>query len=219
MDIGVITIGQSPRVDLIEDIMPILDEKFNIIEEGALDNFDLEYVRENLGPEPGHNILVSRMRDGEQVTLSEEKIIPLIQKCINDLEQKGCRIIVLLCTGKFPEFQHREILIYPQKLMHRLTEVLVEDGYLGILVPDEKQIPRAKEMWDSKGIKTKVVAASPYLSIDELKENCKSLSDTSIIYMDCMGYSKKMKDMVASITGKLVILSRNVVFAIVNQLV
>lgn len=217
-NIGVITIGQSPRTDLKEDIDRIISEKLNIIEKGALDDFDLEYVRLKLQPDSGDTVLVSRMRDGEQVVLSEEKIIPLLQACINDLEAKDCEIIIILCTGKFPDFQHKGVLIYPQKLIHRITEILAEDGSLGIIVPDEAQVHKTEELWISKGIKPKVVAASPYLDIENLRKKCKYLSDTSIIYMDCMGYSQNMKEIVAEETEKLVILPRNLVFTIVNEL-
>jgi protein AroM len=220
VDVGVITIGQSPRVDLTEDIKDILDENFNIVEKGALDDFYIDYVRENLYPEEGHTVLVSRMRNGEQVILSEEKIIPLIQQCIYDLEKKGCKIVILLCTGKFPEFSHSCILIYPQKIVHKLTQELLENKVLGIILPDKDQVEKIQSYWHNKNVKTKIAVASPYLSVDKIKEVCSEFGNSeSIILMDCMGYSSSMKSLVSNNTDKVVILPRNIIFSIVNELI
>ncbi|QGU96137.1 hypothetical protein GOM49_14465 [Clostridium bovifaecis] len=219
-DVGIVTIGQSPRIDLTEDIKPILEEKFNIIEKGALDDLDIEYVRENLHPNADDTVLVSRMRNGEEVILSEEKIIPLLQKCIYDLEDQGCKIVVLLCTGRFPEFKHSSILIYPQKIIHKLVEELNGEKVLGIIVPNKDQVEVMRNHWKSKNIETKIVVASPYLSISKLDEVCTGFDDTvSIILMDCMGYSNRMKNIVSNSVGKVVILPRNIMFSIVNELI
>lgn len=218
-DLGIITIGQSPRVDMAEDIKNILGHKFNVIEKGVLDDFDIEYVRQNLYPHAEHTVLVSRMRSGEEIILSEEKVIPLLQNCIYDLENQGCKLVILLCTGRFPEFQHDSILIYPQKIIHKLAEVLLE-GVLGIIIPNRDQVEQIKKYWEDKNIKTKIVVASPYLSVDDLNEVCKEFGyDISIILMDCMGYSSSMKNIVSNNTGKVIILPRNIVFAIANELV
>lgn len=218
-NIGVITIGQSPRADMTEDINNILRDKFNVIEKGALDSFDIGYVRQNLYPESGDTVLVSRMRNGEEVILSEEKIIPLLQKCIYELEAQGCKIVILLCTGKFPEFKHECLLIYPQKIVHKLAEALLEDGVLGIIVPNSEQVEKMKSYWGGRGVRTKIVSASPYLSIEGIYGVCREFDETNpFILMDCMGYTGAMSDIVRENTGKIVILPRNIIFAVVSQL-
>jgi len=219
INVGVITIGQSPRVDMLEDMKCLFGDKYKIIEKGALDNFDIEYVRQNLYPLSDNTVLVSRMRNGEEVILAEEKIITLLQQTINDVEKQGCEIVILLCTGKFPEFKHKSILLYPQKIVHKLIEALMEDDILGIIVPNKDQVKKIKSYWESKNIKIQIAVASPYLCIDRLKEICKEFKEnTSLILMDCMGYSSAMQNIVRNKTGKVVILPRNIVFAIVNTL-
>lgn len=219
--IGVITIGQSPRSDAIEDIKSVLKDNQDIIEKGALDDFSLEYVVKNLGPSKDETILVSRMRDGSQVILSEEKIIPLIQKSIYSLENE-CNIIVLMCTGRFPKMDYKKtIVVYPQKVVHNIAEALIEDTILGIIVPDESQIPQIKRYWSDKGISTCIEAVSPYLELENLEKVCEKFKNSSceFILLDCMGYSKKIADIVKRITRKKVILSRSVAFSTVSEIV
>ncbi|WP_411682400.1 AroM family protein [Clostridium thailandense] len=98
--------------------------------------------------------LVSRMRDGAQVILAEEKILHIMQRHIDKLEEMGCDIVVFLCTGKFPEFHHKNIHIYPQKLVHKITEIMVEEGTLGIVVPSKDQVDTIEKI-SKNSFKTK----------------------------------------------------------------
>jgi protein AroM len=61
--IGLLTIGQSPRDDVLPGLLEILGEGYEIIEAGALDDLTLEDINK---VEFKHDdyILVSRMRDG-----------------------------------------------------------------------------------------------------------------------------------------------------------
>ena len=100
--IGAITIGQAPRTDVMEDLDDILRGDVELIQAGALDLLTLEEV-ETLRPDGTGNTLVSRMRDGTGVMLQEQKILPLLQQRIHDLEEQGVSAILIMCTGEFPE--------------------------------------------------------------------------------------------------------------------
>ena len=50
--IGAITVGQSPRVDLIPEIQPILGDSVEIIQAGALDGLSKEEIAKFV-PRPG----------------------------------------------------------------------------------------------------------------------------------------------------------------------
>ena len=64
--LGAITVGQSPRTDVTDDIMGIFQGKVEILERGALDGLTVEDI-DKLAPDAGEYVLVSRMRDGSQV--------------------------------------------------------------------------------------------------------------------------------------------------------
>jgi len=112
--IGFITIGHSPRVDVVPEMTPILGD-VEIIECGALDDLTLEEIQK-LAPREGDYVLVTRLRDGTQVKLSREKIVKHLQTCIEKLE-KEVDVIGILCTGEFPELKSKKLLIEPSLLL------------------------------------------------------------------------------------------------------
>ena len=69
--IGFITIGQSPRDDIMKDILPIIGDDIEILQKGALDNLSEEELEE-IAPQSGDTVLVSSLRDGRSVSRSEE---------------------------------------------------------------------------------------------------------------------------------------------------
>lgn len=218
--IGAITIGQSPRVDVTPDIKAVLGERFILIERGALDAFSYDYVCEQLSPQAGDTVLVSRMRDGRQVVLAEEKIMGLLQNCISDLEAQGCEAIVMLCTGKFPQFEHQTLLIKPQMLLQTMTKGLAGDRLVGVLVPNAAQIERVTSWWQNYGVQVTLVAASPYQDIQGICKAAEELKkrNPDVIFMDCMGYSVAMKEKVRAICQKPVLLPRTVIARIIKEL-
>ena len=138
--IGAITIGQAPRTDVMEDLDDILRGDVELIQAGALDLLTLEEV-ETLRPDGTGNTLVSRMRDGTGVMLQEQKILPLLQQRIHDLEEQGVSAILIMCTGEFPEtFVSRVPLIYPSKVICNVVAALGNLSRIGIITPEEAQM-------------------------------------------------------------------------------
>ena len=90
----VITVGQAPRDDIMEEMYPYL-KNFEIIQKGALDGLTKEYIEENLKGEKGDYLLVSKLTNGEYVKFAEEKIIGRIQKIIDEYDKKVSYILIL----------------------------------------------------------------------------------------------------------------------------
>lgn len=134
-EIGAITVGQSPRVDVMPDLEPLLSG-IRVIQKGALDGMTREEMKK-IEPEPGDYVLVSRLQDGSSVRMSEKFILPIIQQYIDAFNRQGVEGILMLCTGEFPHFTSHIPLLYPQKLLKAVTmAVLEEHQTLGILTPD-----------------------------------------------------------------------------------
>jgi hypothetical protein len=137
--IGIITIGQSPRPDILPDMMMILGEGYEVIEAGALDDYSLEEIQKlDLGK--GEHLLVTRMRDGTEVMVSEEFVEPIIQQRITEVEKEGVDVILLLCTGRFPEFEAKSLIVKPSEIMKGAVNAALRKGRLGIVLPGKKQI-------------------------------------------------------------------------------
>src|SRR5688572_29533438 len=96
--IGLITIGQSPRDDIVPEMIAQLGREVDVIQAGAIDGLTLEQVRE-LAPRGDEAWAVSRMQDGYEVRLAKRELVPRMQQRIDELEAQGVELIVPLCAS------------------------------------------------------------------------------------------------------------------------
>lgn len=218
--IGAITIGQSPRLDVVPEMEEILGEGIEVLQAGALDGLTKEEISKFV-PEEGDYILVSKLKDGSSVKFAERYILPRLQKCIDKLESKGAELIVFICTGQFPAiFKSSKMLLYPQTILHAVVPKLAPNGRIGVINPDRDQIKQCLAKWAESGCTIEAVAGSPYGHIQEIRNAASALKqkDVDVIVMDCIGYNVKMKNIVREITGKPVILPRTLVARVIREM-
>lgn len=146
MKVGVLTIGQSPRPDLVGPIQQLLPH-CDVVEAGAL---DLQ-ARERL-PDPrcAAYPLITRLRDGTQVVVDEGFLRPLLQQAAARLERAGVGICLLACAGPFSALQSAVPLIRPFGLA---AAVLHQLGLrrIGVLCPAESQRQASLDKWTGAG--------------------------------------------------------------------
>ncbi|MEM0014032.1 MAG: AroM family protein [Zestosphaera sp.] len=213
MRVGLLTIGQSPRVDVLKDLSKLMPEYIEIIEAGALDDYDEEYIKDRLSPAPEDVVYVSRLRTGTEVKISKSKIIPLMQKKVDYLNSVRVDLIAILCTGEFPEFTSKVPVIYPEKVLKGLASSLGLRGKVGVLIPDQSQVGYAESKWREFFDDVIVHPASPYKSTQEdfvkVAERLR-LEGVTLVVMDCIGYTVEHKNLVRDIVKKPVIASRTI---------
>lgn len=210
MKIGMITVGQSPRVDVMADIAPLFSSDTELIQKGALDGMTPEELQA-ITPEEGDYVLVSRLNNGQQVRFSEQKIIPRLQKAIQELEGADVSCILMLCTGKFPpELKSNVRMIYPYDLLTGLVPILSGHRHIVVILPDESQIPQLKKRWEQLADQVTLIAASPYGDRQEIINAGIKLKDcdADLIILDCIGYTCEMKEIIRAVTKKPVLLPR-----------
>ncbi len=218
--LGTITIGQSPRLDVIPEMIEFLGENVEIIEEGALDGLTYSEILE-LEIKEDDYILVSTLRDGNSVKFAERHILPRLQICIDNLESQGADIILFICTGVFPNiFKSGKPLLYPQKIMHSVIPKLINKGKVAVIIPHKDQVVQSKKKWKKSGIDAMFVSASPYSKEDELHDVINELKgkDIDLAVMDCIGYTREMKKRLSEETGIKVILARTIVARILGEM-
>ena len=217
--LGALTIGQSPRTDLIPEVQTILGPGVDVIEAGALDGMTLDEVRE-IAPGPGDQVLVTRMADGTPVKIAEGRILPRMQRQIEKLVERGADIIALMCTGEFPDFRCKKLIVRPQKVLYHLVAAVSAGLSLGVLVPDEDQVDHAERRWRGAAARVKAEAASPYGSPDVVRSSSAKLKEwgADLMVMDCIGYTLQMKESVRKETGLSVMLARSVVARVLMEL-
>lgn len=218
--LGAITIGQSPRTDVIPEMLPHLGPDVEVIQAGALDGLEYEDILK-MSPQEGDYILVSSLRDGRCVKFAERHILPRLQTCIDKLEREGADIIVFICTGTFPDvFRSTRPLIYPQKILHSVVPLLTKTRKIGVVIPDSDQIDQTVEKWSGSGLVAFPAPFSPYEEPSLTQTGLENLKkgDIDLIVMDCIGYTNSMKEQIARVTEKPVILARTLVARILGEM-
>lgn len=218
--IGIVTIGQSPRSDVVPEIQIHLGDHVTVIEHGALDGLELAEVKE-YAPEPGMLPLVTRMRDGTEVVVAKEKLLPRLNDVMAVLDNKGVDMILLLCNGDFPVFNTRCLVIEPQRLVDGcLAGLLRERHRLGVLVPVPEQINWVRQRLEVVNPNLTVAVASPYEGQKPLEAACQRFRDEGcdLIVLYCMGFNRQLGIKVRALCSCPVIVSSTVVARILGEL-
>lgn len=220
MKIGAITVGQSPRTDVTADIMRIFDGKVELCEKGGLDGLTKEEISK-FKPEESDYILVSRLNDGSSVTFAERFILPRLQTAIQELEAEGAELIMMFCTGKFPDtLKSRVPLIYPCDILDRMVPLFSPNSSIIVVTPSPQQLKQSLDKWSQIVTDAEVISASPYGDFDAIfkaAEQAKGLKG-DVIVLDCIGYSQEMKKIFARETKKPVILPRTLLARSISEL-
>ena len=85
--VGLVTIGQSPRADVVPDMAEILGPGIDIREAGALDGLTRAEIAA-LAPGPGDEILVTRLADASSVFVAKRHVVARVQAKIG---RASCR--------------------------------------------------------------------------------------------------------------------------------
>ena len=221
MKIGVVTIGQSPRDDIIPEIREVLGPEVEIVERGALDGLSLKEVNVFYQGEAGQT-LITRMKDGTEVKITKKHIVPRLKNCILELEGKGVEISILLCTEDFPEIESQKILLRPDRVLQSMVKAILKKGKLGVIIPSLDQIQATKKKWDSTGFSVVVRAISPYTGTEkeiiEIANKFKNLK-VDLIILDCIGFNRMTKAVFRDVTKKPVLLPRTIIGRIAREIV
>lgn len=214
---GFVTIGQAPRPDILRSMVPYASVA-SCIETGALDNIDEDELAA-LAPTGGATPFVSRLRDGREVLIDKQKLMPRLQKSVDRAIDDGARSIVIVCTGSFPEITAQVPLIFPDHLLRANVDQLLPAGNLGIVMPNEGQRAMMHEKWERPGRQIVAVGVSPYASDGKPDHAAiESLANCDLVVLDCMGFSEEMRSAWQEPLSVPVILANRLVGRILEEL-
>lgn len=221
--VGLITIGQSPRDDVVPDMMAQIKADVEPVQRGAIDDLTLDEVRE-LAPQGDEPWFVSRMRDGTEVQLARRELIPRMQARVDELTELGVDLIVPLCSADWSALNSRVPFINPGRALSVINEALVRpDGRLGVVLPTEGQALRAQRRYATDGKQVITTFAQPYTTEDEQLEQCRQAGellargDVDLIYMSCMGHTQKMRSVVRETSGRPTVTANGMLAALMSQ--
>jgi protein AroM len=200
--LGIVTIGQAPRLDVVPEMAELIGSGVEIVERGALDGLGAEGVAA-LAPGARDEVLVTRLADGAAVFVGKRQVTPRVQAQIRALEAEGVTLTVLLCTGAFEGLAPRRPLLEPDKVLLGVLRGVRVRGRLGVLTPSTRHVPQTEARWRSYGFDPVVVAVSPYGrgggAGGDAAEGAGALEaaaaafrggDAGLVLLDCMGFQR-----------------------------
>lgn len=220
--LGMITIGQAPRSDVAPIIEKYLEHRAQLVQVGVLDGWSKEEVELKLHPDAGDYVLTSRLTNGDSVVMSRQKMQPLLQTKITELEKAGITQILLLCTGVFPGLAtSSSYLIEPDHIIPPALKAMVEKRRLGVIVPLEEQKEDLKLKYTPLGMNPIFAVASPYRQdTNSFRQAALELKDkVDLIVLDCMGYTEEARELVAQASELPVVLSNALMAKLVSEMI
>lgn len=222
--IGFATIGEAPRDDVVPHMREHLPAGVRIVERGCLDGLAPREVGA-LAPEPDEVGIVTRLRTGGEALLAHRKVLPLMQRVVEGLTgDDGADLVVVLCGADWTEIRTDRLLVNPGRLFPATVGALAAGRRLGVVKPSPGQVEQERRRYRQMGIEATVTAASPYAGAERLtlaERAARDLRDAGVdlVWMTCVGMDGAMRDRVAEITGKPVILANALLARIVSELV
>jgi protein AroM len=222
--VGFVTIAESPRDDVVPDFVAALPAGVRIVERGNLDGLSREEVAA-LAPDPGETGIVARLKSGGETLLSHKKILPRMQALVDELvRDEGADLVVVLCGADWTSINCPVPLINPGRVFPGVVSALAYGRRLGVIKPNAGQVEPERQRYEKLGIEAIVTSASPYVGEERLAlaraagEELKA-AGCDLIWMTCIGMDEPMREVVAEVTGKPVILARSILSRIASELV
>jgi protein AroM len=224
--VGMITIGQAPRVDVVPEMAELMGPGVQIVERGALDGLTRAEI-DTLAPGPGDGILVTRLADGSSVFVAKRHVTSRVQERIEELERLDVAFTVLLCTGAFRTLRATRPLVEPDKVLRGVLRGIVIRGRLGILTPSARHVTQTEARWCNYGFDPVVVPLSPYGERDACTYGEPTVEGAvaafraggaDLVLMDCIGFRRATRERIRAALGVPVILANRLVARLVAEL-
>jgi protein AroM len=190
--LGLVTIGQTPRPDLI-DAFASHAPGVRVRVVGGLDGLsDDDLAR--LSPAPHDYPLLCRLRSGAAVEIAQAGLLPFIEDAAGRLARDGAGLIVLACAGDFPDIACAVPVLLPGRLLSGVASAISRTRRIGVVAPVVGQVPFAEAKWRRDGFQPLVAWASPF-SGDETARAAEQLAKANVdlVVLDCMGHEAARK--------------------------
>lgn len=221
MKIGILTIGQSPREDVVTDWRRMLGPDVQLLEAGLLDGLDRAAI-DRLSVRSTEPVLVTKLRDGAKVEIPKRFVLERMPACVSRLEGQSVDLTVILCTEDFAELESRRPVIQPGKVIQGVVNGLLARGKLGVMVPTVQQMSAVQRDWLGSNIELHIEAVSPYQSTQQevtaAATNFRT-ANVDLILLDCMGYDRSFHTTCCQVAERPVLLPRTMIARQIMELV
>jgi DNA-binding NarL/FixJ family response regulator len=209
LKVAFVSVGQTPRFDLVPDLLAQLDLPIAATEFGCLDGLSDEEITA-LAPHPSEQAIVSRLADGSDIVLSKPSMAERMAQIVSRFAPSDFDLVVILTTGLFRDFESRCPTVNAQRAIESGILSLASQGTaVGLIQPlaqqvDEIALPalsayRVLKSHASPGDKGALARAL----VD--------LAESEIIVLNSVSFTDADRMMVTRASGKPVVLARRLV--------
>lgn len=212
--IAVLSIGQTPRVDITEDLKNKLSKGFRLTEYGLLDGMSRKEAVEKLGYRGKGDKLITRMgQDRQMIELSDAAVMQQMQTCIERAEKDGADLMLMACTGDFPDYVCHVPLLFPGVSQRKRAIEIAHGAEIGVIIPNAGQKAQIAQWWKDCGVNVRLLeTADPFGDTEEIVNAGHRLkcAGAAVLCMDCFGYTGAQQAAVCQATGLKTVLPREV---------
>jgi DNA-binding CsgD family transcriptional regulator len=211
-----LSVGQTPRADLIGDMLTNLDVPIEALEIGALDGLSKAEI-DDLKVRPGEQSIITRLSDNTDIVVSKPRIAERMAKIAAAFHPNEFDLVVILSTGLFRDFESTCPTVNAQRAMESAVISLAAHGSsVGLIQPLQQQI----EELDIPALAPYKICASYAADGDRklLAGALVDLADAEIIVLNSVSFTEADRQMVAKASGKPVVLARRIVASAIRLL-
>lgn len=216
--VSFITIGHSPREDIMDEMTMHLSPEINIRQVGVLDPYTVDEVKTKFAASDDELKLVSRLSDKQMTAFSKSKVMPMVQETIDRECADGAALIVILCTNKLDELHANVPFIEPYELIHSVVGTISSDCKVGALFPFEEFGEEMHGNWLEEGIDVVYRCAHADSSCSDEIADYFTSEGCNLLVEDCIGYSWDCKTFYAEKLGIPVVHPRSLIADMIHNL-
>jgi DNA-binding CsgD family transcriptional regulator len=206
--IAFVTIGQSPRPDIVPEMLGMLDRDCVPEEFGALDGLDGAGLAPHLaGAED--DTLYTRLAGGRHIALRADFVEDRLYALLERVDRLGYDLIVLITTGVFRPLSLRTPFVHGQRALEAWVSTLIlGDCEIGVIYPLARQARSAPFYGTLIQNARTAAAAAGTRSLDVA---AKRLASTDLILMLSVGHTEEMARRVSLAARKPVVTTRRII--------
>ena len=207
--VAFVGVGQSPRLDVVPEVLGQLDLPIAATEFGALDGLSDRDIAD-LAPSLSEHSLITRLSDGSDVVVSKPRVAERLANILTQFAPGDFDLVVILSTGLFREFESRCPMVNAQRAIEAGILALAAHGdAIGIVQPLAQQVQEVS-IPALASYRVLLSHASPG-DRDGLARALVDLAESEIIVLNSVGFGEADRTMVARASGKPVVLARRLV--------
>jgi protein AroM len=211
-----LTVGQTPRIDVLPDIMAHMTLPVEVEEFGALDGLSDAEVAD-LAPRADELCLITRLRDGREVLVSKPRVAERLEAICRSLDSQRFDLVVILSTGLFREFESPCPMVNAQRAMEASIDAIAAAGQtVGVIYPLHRQVAE-NAGYSMPGVSLRFSYAESGVA-DSLREAATDLDSCDLIVLNSVSFTEADRVVVTRHTGKQVILARRMVAGAIRLL-